>query len=79
MGITMTYDTRERAKLAFDVTTTPPTNTADVGGVNAFWVGTAGDAPTTTGFTGYIEDLRVTKGLARYTTNFTTPTPELLG
>jgi hypothetical protein len=27
--------------------------------------------PGTSGFTGYVDDIRVTKGIARYTTNFT--------
>lgn len=44
------------------------------------WIGQFSDstAPTTTYaltcFNGYIEDLRVTKGIARYTANFTAPT-----
>jgi hypothetical protein len=35
--------------------------------------------PFSSYMTGYIEDLRITKGLARYTANFTPPTSELLG
>jgi hypothetical protein len=41
-----------------------------------FRVGYFNDGVTTTGFNGYIDDLRITKGYARYTANFTAPTSE---
>lgn len=39
-----------------------------------FYIGAGGSSLTTDYFYGYIEDFRVTKGIARYTANFTPPT-----
>jgi hypothetical protein len=43
------------------------------------WIGTSGDSPTTTNFAGYIDELRITKGVARYTADFTPPTTPFPG
>ena len=40
-------------------------------------IGTNGGALPSAGFYGYVDDLRVTKGYARYTSNFTPPTAAL--
>jgi hypothetical protein len=40
----------------------------------SLWIGGVGDNPNAGSFYGYIDDLRITKGVARYTSNFTPPT-----
>jgi hypothetical protein len=42
--------------------------------LQTFWVGIVGGNASGEPFTGYIDDLRITKGVARYTANFTAPT-----
>jgi hypothetical protein len=45
---------------------------------NSAYIGYAADATTSRYVTGYINDLRITRGLARYTTTFTPPTTAFL-
>jgi len=42
-------------------------------------IGIGNNADAISYFPGYIQDLRITKGLARYTGNFTPPTVPLKG
>lgn len=54
------------------------TNSASLNGVGSvFYIGTAGDNIANGYLNGYIEDFRITKGYARYTSNFTPPTTPL--
>jgi hypothetical protein len=54
-------------------------NTSNLNVTNGFYVGILNSsfAPTTRTFAGYLDDLRITRGVARYTTNFTPPTSQL--
>lgn len=51
------------------------TDTQDyIAGINRPILGVDGNNPTVNYFFGYIDSLRITKGIARYTSNFTAPT-----
>jgi hypothetical protein len=52
------------------------TTSASISGVSGqpVYVGRVYDSPGSPYFSGYIDDLRITKGIARYTSNFTPPT-----
>jgi len=52
------------------------TNSSTLGGTTCT-IGVYATASPTTAFKGYIDDLRITKGVARYTTTFTPPTSAL--
>jgi len=78
-GVTLTINTWYHIALFINGTqggSTVTDNTSYTTG--AVWVGsTAGGA--TAYYFGYIDDLRITKGVARYTANFTPPTKAMIG
>jgi hypothetical protein len=50
------------------------TNSADINQTTDTYIGAQTHEKTTVPFIGFIDDLRITKGVARYTTTFTPPT-----
>ena len=62
------------------IASTPYTADLSGGASNGMSIGRWGSSANDTGyFPGYIQDFRITKGLARYTANFTPPTEPLKG
>jgi len=52
-------------------------NGSAFGSANGLWLGRVGDNPTWPGFYGYMDEIRVTKGIARYSgSSFPVPTEE---
>lgn len=47
--------------------------TASLPGTGGFWLGNAGDEPSSGFLNGNIDEFRITKGVARYTDNFSVP------
>jgi hypothetical protein len=65
--ITLYLDGQNVASGSFSSSVNSPSGTIDIGGFNY-------DGSAISSVHGYIDDLRVTKGVARYTANFTPPT-----
>jgi hypothetical protein len=50
------------------------TSSATLNGVGSkYWIGASGDTPPNTYLNGYLQDLRIYKGIAKYTADFTPP------
>jgi hypothetical protein len=49
-------------------------NTSYATGTSRPIIGADGNSPTANRLNGYVDDYRITKGVARYTSNFTPPT-----